>query len=73
MRETKRKMKSSSVLVPWTYPKQNLIEQGLEFDKKLVREFATTPNNTTVNHRSKSAKRLTQRDLSKLRIQCHEI
>ena len=73
MRETKGKMKSSSVLVPWTYPKQNLIEQGLEFDKKLVREFATTPNNTTVNHRSKSAKRLTQRDLSKLRIQCHEI
>ena len=72
IRETKAKMKQSTVLVPWTYPKQGFIEQGLTYDKKLVREFATS-NKGKVNHRSKSAKRLNQRELERLKIKCHEI
>ena len=43
-----------------------------KYDKKLVREFATS-NKGKVNHRSKSAKRLNQRELERLKIKCHEI
>ena len=59
--------KQSSVIVPWSYPKQGFIEPGPLFEKSLVKQYGQEFK------RTKSAKKLGERDLEKLRLPYHEI
>ena len=68
LNETQKQTKNSKILVPWNYPKQNIYQQGLKFDKTLVANYSTERK-----YRSRSEKRNKSVDISKMRINFHEL
>jgi hypothetical protein len=77
LNETQKKMKKSNTIVPWKYPKQKILEQGLKFDKNMIQKNHQEDlmKRTTIGTklRSKSEKRSRSIDIKKLRITHHEI
>ena len=69
LKETKKKMKKSTTLIPWTYAKAGDFEKVTKFHKHSVSRSSIVINKL----RSKSEKRNRSIDISKLRIRSHEI